>query len=117
VSDPARPVLVVDDDEAIRESVAMILVDEGYTVAMAGDGDEALEIVGEQSPALILLDIRMPRMNGLEFAAAYHALPGPHAPIVVMTAGARAAATRGQCRDPRGLKEGVRGSAAGLCRT
>jgi CheY-like chemotaxis protein len=87
MSEPRRPVLVVDDDESIRESVAMFLIDEGYPVAVAGDGDEALERVAERSPALILLDIRMPRMNGIEFAAAYRALPGPHAPIVVMTAG------------------------------
>jgi two-component system, chemotaxis family, chemotaxis protein CheY len=80
-------VLVVDDDEAIREWVAIILADEGYTVETAGDGDEALDRVEAKSPALILLDIRMPRMNGLEFAAAYRELPGPHAPIVVMTAG------------------------------
>jgi len=82
-----QQVLVVDDDEAIREWVAVILADEGYAVETAGDGDEALQRVETKSPALILLDIRMPRMNGLEFAAAYRELPGPHAPIVVMTAG------------------------------
>ena len=90
MSESRSPVLVVDDDESIREFVATIVDDEGYDVATARDGAEALAIARERTPALILLDMRMPRMNGPEFTAAYRALPGPHAPIVVMTAGREA---------------------------
>ena len=59
-------VLIVDDDPAIRELVAEILFDEGYDVSVAGDGLEALQLVQEQHPALVLTDIVMPRLSGPE---------------------------------------------------
>lgn len=86
-------VLVVDDDEGIGEFVGMALSDEGYKVETAPHGAVALEIVGRQAPDVILLDMRMPIMDGWEFARRYRERPGPHAPIVVMTA-ARDAADR-----------------------
>ena len=87
-------VLVVDDDEAILEFIGEALADEGYEVLTALNGEEALALaVGSNPrPDLILLDMRMPVMDGWDFARAYHDLPGPHAPIVVITA-ARDAAT------------------------
>jgi CheY-like chemotaxis protein len=85
------PILVVDDDEPLRTMMQLALEDEGYPVVSASDGAEALEAVQAQRPRLILLDMRMPRVNGWEFAAAYRKLPGPHAPIVVVTAGHDAA--------------------------
>ena len=87
---PARPVLVVDDDEDVRDTMEMILADEGFPVTTARNGLEALEIVDTDYPSLILLDMRMPVMDGWEFAHAYQARPGPHAPIVVVTAAADA---------------------------
>ena len=81
-----RLVLVVDDDPGIRGVLADVLEDEGLAVAEAGNGEEALELAAAHTPALILLDMRMPVMNGWQFASAYRATPGPHAPIVVMTA-------------------------------
>lgn len=81
-----QPILVVDDDEIILGSVAFVLADEGYAVAMATNGQEALEQIEKQPPRLILLDMRMPIMDGWAFAAAYREHPGPHAPIIVMTA-------------------------------
>jgi two-component system chemotaxis response regulator CheY len=89
----ARPILVVDDDDSIRELIEMALVDEGYAVALATNGQEALDKLGAAQPRLILLDMAMPVMDGWAFAAAYRARPGPHAPIVVVTA-AREAAER-----------------------
>ncbi len=80
------PILVVDDDEDIRTFVEMILVDEGYEVLTARHGAQALELVREARPGLILLDVRMPVMDGRAFSRAYRQLPGPHAPIVVVTA-------------------------------
>jgi len=80
------PVLVVDDDEDILYSINMALSDEGYQVLTASDGAEALTVVQQHAPKVILLDMRMPVMDGWQFARAYHRQPGPHAPIVVVTA-------------------------------
>ena len=90
--------LVVDDDRVIRELVAEVLEGEGYAVARAANGAEALgwlaerRRLGEPPPTLILLDMRMPMMDGWTFAAEYRRSSGPRAPIVVMTAAADAAA-------------------------
>jgi len=83
-------VLVVDDDEDVRDTMEMILSDEGFPVATARNGLEALAVVDTDQPRLILLDMRMPVMDGWEFAHTYRARPGPHAPIVVVTAAADA---------------------------
>ena len=81
-------ILVVDDDPAIAATVSEILKDEGYAVLIARDGAEAMQLLGGSAGAidLILLDMRMPGMDGWAFAAAYRQLPGPHAPLVTMTA-------------------------------
>jgi two-component system chemotaxis response regulator CheY len=81
-----RPILVVDDDPGIREFVDLALSDEGYQVVTATDGAAALEVLAQHFPAIILLDMRMPIMDGWEFARMYRERPGPHAPIVVVTA-------------------------------
>ncbi|HET8569468.1 MAG TPA: response regulator [Candidatus Limnocylindria bacterium] len=83
--DPAR-VLVVDDDRGIREFVSTVLTDEGYRVDEAVDGRDALAAAERDRPDLILLDMRMPVMDGWEFARTYRERPGPHAPIVIVTA-------------------------------
>ncbi|ABQ27492.1 sigma-54-dependent transcriptional regulator [Geotalea uraniireducens] len=59
-------ILVVDDEESIRTSLAGILEDEGYRTLFAVDGVEALSVVQQEMPALVLLDIWMPRMDGME---------------------------------------------------
>ena len=62
-------ILVVDDQLAIREMFAALLEDEGYTVACAGNGKDALDYLrqAEELPGLILLDLAMPVMTGYEF--------------------------------------------------
>ena len=84
-------VLVVDDDDTIRELVQMALADEGYDVVSAPHGAAALDLVGQIDPDVILLDMRMPVMDGWEFARQYRERPGPHAPIIVVTAAVDAA--------------------------
>ena len=79
-------VLVVEDDPDLAALLEMILVDAGYGVRTAGDGAQALERVAEGMPAVILLDMRMPVMNGWEFAREFRARHGRAAPIVVVTA-------------------------------
>jgi CheY-like chemotaxis protein len=79
-------VLVVDDDTSIRDLMALALSDAGYEVSEADDGAAALALVRKSPPDVILLDMRMPIMDGWEFAQAYRQLPGPHAPVIVVTA-------------------------------
>ena len=57
-------ILIVDDEKALRDSLKIILLGEGFEVRMARDGDEALEKIAEKRPDLVLLDVMMTRMNG-----------------------------------------------------
>ncbi len=59
-------VMVVDDEEGIRESLSGIFEDEGYSVLTASSGEEALNILKEQSPDLMLLDVWLPGIDGIE---------------------------------------------------
>ena len=83
---PVGRVLVVDDDEDIRKLLFAALSDAGYEVAVAADGEEAIEAVRHRRPDLILLDLMMPRVSGWGFTERYAKEPGPHAPIIVLTA-------------------------------
>jgi CheY-like chemotaxis protein len=85
-------ILVIDDDEGIREMIALVLTDEGYLVHTARDGQEALAILADAAPDIILLDMRMATMDGWEFAARYRRMEGARAALVVMTAARDAAA-------------------------
>ena len=58
-------VLVVDDDPSIRDMLRDVLTDDGHEVTTAGDGMEALEVMGQGGPFLVLLDLMMPRLDGL----------------------------------------------------
>src|SRR5688500_90776 len=78
-------VLVVDDDTSILDTVSSILTGEGYYVVSAATGEEALEAVARKQPALMLLDMRMPVMDGWAVARALRER-GIKVPIVVMTA-------------------------------
>ena len=80
------PVLVVEDDPDLRALEAELLSSAGYRVTTAADGLEALDRVEEERPALVLLDMRMPRMDGWKFAAAFRERYGDACPIVVVTA-------------------------------
>jgi CheY-like chemotaxis protein len=80
-----NPILVVDDDVSILEMVIQILRSEGYPVVGAKNGVEGLAQVDRRAPSLILLDMRMPRMDRWEFAAAL-CRRGIASPVVVMTA-------------------------------
>ena len=80
-------ILVVDDDEGVLGFIQMALEDEGYEVITAEHGAAALDILRQQPVQLILLDLRMPVMDGWQFARAYRQMPLHHAPIVVVSAG------------------------------
>jgi DNA-binding response OmpR family regulator len=61
-----RSILVVEDEEAIAEAVRARLASEGYQVRVAGDGPQAIRAVGEERPDLVVLDLMLPGMDGLE---------------------------------------------------
>jgi DNA-binding response OmpR family regulator len=61
-----KTVLVVDDEEAIAEAVRARLESEGYRVLVAGDGPDAIRVCGESAPDLVVLDLMLPGMDGLE---------------------------------------------------
>lgn len=86
------PILVVEDDPDLLALVELILRDAGYRVETASDGRTALARIAVEMPALILLDMRMPGMNGWEFALEFRARHGRATPIVVVTAAENARA-------------------------
>ncbi len=83
-----KTVLVVDDSSTVRQQVSLTLAEAGYDVTEAVDGVEALAAVRAQPPALVLCDVNMPRMTGLEFLETLKGdEPGPPLPVVMLTSG------------------------------
>jgi two-component system response regulator MprA len=81
-------VLVVDDQEAIRDTLQTALDDEGYTVECAANGREALDILARSKPCVILLDLMMPVMDGWAFCEAQRR-SGDRTPVVLLSAAGR----------------------------
>lgn len=86
----AKTVLLVEDDADLVALVALVLQEDGYRVKVACNGREALAKLEHDLPDLILLDMKMPVMNGPEFARELEVRHGRQAPIVVLTAAADA---------------------------
>ena len=78
-------ILVIEDDAGLRRTVSLLLEGEDYEVATAGDGSVGLEKAAEWNPEVILADVRMPGMDGLEFVEQY-AATGGGASVIIMTA-------------------------------
>lgn len=78
-------ILVVDDDRAVRESLRRSLRFNGYQVELAADGQQALELLGNSRPDAMVLDVMMPRVDGLEVARRLRST-GDDLPILVLTA-------------------------------
>ena len=93
-------VLVVDDNEGIRELVSDVLSWAGHETATARDGVAALEVVQRWSPDVIVLDAMMPRMDGAPVRPHLPRLPGPHAPIIALTAALDGPGGRRRWRPP-----------------
>ena len=75
-------ILIVDDEDDIRQILAYNLVKEGFTVMEASRGDEALSMIYQQKPDLILLDVMMPGMDGIEVCEAIKANPANSSIII-----------------------------------
>ena len=78
-------ILVVDDEQAVRESLRRSLKFNGYDVMLAADGVEAVEMVHRENPGLLILDVMMPNMDGLEVCRTLRS-EGWDRPILVLTA-------------------------------
>ncbi len=85
MTDSKPRVLVVDDDRAVRDSLRRSLEFNGYDVVLAADGAEGLVAVGAQHPDVVVIDVMMPRLDGIETTRALRAA-GNDVPILVLTA-------------------------------
>ena len=85
---PKGKIMVVDDEEDVRETFRLLLEEENYNVIEAGDGEEAINVLrtGDNltNCGLILCDIRMPKVNGIEYID-YLKEQAPGIPVVVIT--------------------------------
>jgi CheY-like chemotaxis protein len=79
---PEDRVLVVDDDNGIRSTAAEILRSAGYTVTEAQDGEECLAVLSVQNIEVVVMDVRMPRLDGI--SAVERITPAPPPPAVVL---------------------------------
>src|SRR5450830_241988 len=79
-----KTILIVDDEESICQTLGGILTDEGYGVVTAGSGEEALRILEEEPPNLVVLDIWLPGMDGIEVLKTIKAAH-PHLRVVMMS--------------------------------
>jgi two-component system response regulator MtrA len=95
----SHKILVVDDDDALREMVGLVLAGAGYEPVFAADGLSAIDIFNQSNPDLVLLDIMLPGQSGIEVCSQIRATSGT--PIVMLTA-------KGDTEDVvRGLEAGA----------
>ena len=78
-------ILVVEDEPAINEVYQLVLKDSGYLVQAAFDGQQALNLLDNYEPDIILLDLRMPIVDGLEFLKQYDLKQHPKVKVVVLS--------------------------------
>ena len=78
-------ILVIDDDESLRDTIGLMLEKEGFRAILAADGNAGLQEVFAANPALILVDLRMPGLNGIEVCKRVRAV-GLRTPIIVLSA-------------------------------
>jgi len=82
-----KKILIVDDEPDIVSYLEMVLQDQGYETVTAGNGNEALEMVKQEKPALVTLDITMPEASGTRFYKEMRTDPEfVHIPVVIVTA-------------------------------
>ncbi len=78
-------ILIIDDDDQLRKSFVKLLTEEGYSVESAPSGEAGLELVHRNVPDLVVLDMRLPGMNGFETFQSIHEME-PRLPVIIMTA-------------------------------
>ena len=84
-----KKILIVEDDPKSMKVIMMVLKPHGYTLLEASDGEEALEIAVRDKPDLIMMDMQLPKMSGLEVTRRLKQMPAfNHTPIIAVTASA-----------------------------
>ncbi len=78
-------IIVIDDDDQLRQSFTKLLAEEGYRAVSAASAEAGIELVDDVDPDLVILDVRLPGMNGLDAFQAIHAMQ-PKLPVIIMTA-------------------------------
>jgi len=78
-------IYIIDDDDQLRKSFHKLLTEEGYQVESAASGEAGLKLIRQSIPDVVIIDIRLPGMNGLETFQAIHGLD-PKLPVIIMTA-------------------------------
>jgi DNA-binding NtrC family response regulator len=82
--DKSRKVLVVDDEETIAETLAVIFRNHGYQARTAHSAEEAIDVIAEWQPNLALLDVNLPKMNGIDLAVALKT-SDPHCRVLLFS--------------------------------
>jgi nitrogen regulation protein NR(I) len=85
VSGKPSLIYIIDDDDQLRTSFHKLLSEEGYQVSGAASGEAGLELIRRQLPDTVILDMRLPGMNGLDTFRAIHEIE-PRLPVIIMTA-------------------------------
>ena len=78
-------ILIIDDDDQLRKSFEKLLLEEGYEAKGAASGEAGLKSLSSDVPDLVILDMRLPGMNGFETFKAIHRIE-PKLPVIIMTA-------------------------------
>ena len=82
-----KRILIVEDEPSVAEALSLVIADWGYQVSVAADGRQALSMIEDACPDLVITDYMMPHMNGGELASALRAHPRwAHVPIAVISA-------------------------------
>ena len=92
-----KTILLADDEKNIREFCKQELEDEGYRVILARDGREAIKLFQKERPDLVILDLRMPRLGGLDAIEPIWAI-APEVPIILFTANDQYCVSDGRSR-------------------
>ncbi len=85
VTPPAVKILIADDSSTDRATARGILVDAGYSVCEAGDGQQVLDVFNKERPGLVVLDVVMPRIGGLEVCRILKAKAGGYLPVLMVS--------------------------------
>ena len=78
-------ILVVEDEDALRELLEIVLSEEGYEVRSATTAARALDLASSERPSLVVFDVTLPDLNGTTFAERYRELPNATAPLIAVS--------------------------------